>query len=269
MVEGFSICGVIRDAAGRVVDLNYLELNHRLEQQTGLDRRTMIGRRFSEVFPRSDVERWLSIYAAVSDSGEATTFEEYAELLDRYFEVSVYPRSGDQLAIFYRDITGRRRTEAALLESTQRLRTVLDGIDNFFYALDADWHLLFASRAALTQWGKRRDEVVGQNYLKVFPQASGSVTYEAHQRVMQTGKAERLETTSPLTGRWTELDLAPTLQGGLSVAFRDIHTRKQAEHRQLFLLELSDALRLLTGSGEIERMATRLLGQELRASRVF
>lgn len=43
----------------------------------------------------------------------------------------------------------------------------------------------------------------------------------------------------------------------------------ESEARQAFLLRLSDALRPLSDSAELERAAVTLLGQELRASRVF
>ncbi|MVN87149.1 PAS domain S-box protein [Deinococcus sp. HMF7620] len=159
--------------------------------------------------------------------------------------------------------------ERWLPSSADALQTVLEGIDDFFYALDADWRLLFASRSALDQWGKQGADVLGQPFLQAFPQAAGSAAYEAHERVMQTRTPERLETVSPVLGRWIEIHLMPTPQGGLSVAFRDIQARKQAEQRQAFLLKLSDALRPLTGSAEMEGTAVRLLGQELGANRVF
>jgi|GEM_PF-1567755 len=56
----------------------------------------------------------------------------------------------------------------------------------------------------------------------------------------------------------------------------DITKRKQAEQalneskeRQAFLLQLSDALREIADPGEIQQTATRMLGEQLSASRVF
>ncbi|MBV9108742.1 MAG: PAS domain-containing protein, partial [Gemmatimonadetes bacterium] len=70
MAEGFTVCRVIRDDGGRVVDLGYLQLNQALERQTGLDRRATIGRRFSELFTQGDLDRLLPLYARVADTGE-------------------------------------------------------------------------------------------------------------------------------------------------------------------------------------------------------
>lgn len=129
----------------------------------------------------------------------------------------------------YNELHQRVETEEALKESEERLKTVLEGVGEAFYALDKDWRFLFASRSTLKMWGKKQEEVLGRSFLRCFPGAEGTAPYEAHQRVMMTGVAERLETVSPVLNRWLEVDIAPTPRGGLSVAFRDIEYRKQAE----------------------------------------
>lgn len=128
--EGLTICGVVRDDEGKVVDLRYLELNRALEQQTGLDRNTMIGRLLSEVLPKADAERWRARYIDAANSGKPLTFEEYTELLHRWYAVSVYPR-GEELSIFYRDITERKRHERQqrfLLNLSDALRPIVDPV---------------------------------------------------------------------------------------------------------------------------------------------
>ncbi|MCP2014552.1 PAS domain S-box-containing protein [Deinococcus sp. HSC-46F16] len=167
MAEGFAVCGVMRDAAGHVVDLRCLELNRALEQQTGLDRRAVLGRRLSEVLPKTDLERWLSIYTGVIDSGEPVTFEEYTELLGRWFAVSVYPRAGDELSIFYHDVTGRKRAEeilraseerqAFLLALSDRLRTEVDARAIALTSVSLLADHLHLDRAYVAQVNKDRD----------------------------------------------------------------------------------------------------------------
>ena len=53
---------------------------------------------------------------------------------------------------------------------------------------------------------------------------------------MRTRRPARLEAVSPVPGRWVEVDLHPTPEGGLSVAFRDINGRRLAEERQRLLV---------------------------------
>ncbi|MGN6395645.1 MAG: GAF domain-containing protein [Mucilaginibacter sp.] len=158
------------------------------------------------------------------------------------------------------ELTERAEAEEALKESEERLKTVLDGVGEPFYVLDKDWCFLFASRSALNMWGKKKEEILGHSFMSCFPEAAGTVPYKAHQRVMMTGVAERLETVSPVLNRWLEVDIAPTPRGGLSVAFRDIERRKQAEltlrqseemHRNKLEREVTQRTNELEKSGEL------------------
>ncbi|WP_221090942.1 PAS domain S-box protein [Deinococcus aquaedulcis] len=169
MAEGFTVCKVERDAAGQVADLRYLEVNRGLERQTGLDRQTLLGRRLSEVLPDADLQRWMAVYTAVINSGEPATFEEYTELLDRWFAVSVYPRPGDELIVFSHDVTERRRAEDALRANEERqafllrlsdtLRPLADPTEIIGVATRLLGEGLRASRAYYAEWPPGTDRV--------------------------------------------------------------------------------------------------------------
>jgi PAS domain S-box-containing protein len=126
------------------------------------------------------------------------------------------------------EAVGRARAETALRESEAKLRDVLEGIGEAFYALDQDLCFLHVSRQALELWGKNAVDLIGRPFIEVFPHAEGTPAYEAHGRVLRTGEAEHFAILSPLLGRWFEVDIHPSTTG-LSVAFRDIERRKQAE----------------------------------------
>jgi PAS domain S-box-containing protein len=127
-----------------------------------------------------------------------------------------------------KDAAQRDRAEQTLRQSKTRLSDVLEGIGEAFYAVDIDFRFLHVSRKALEIWDKKATDLIGRPFLDVFPHAAGSRGYEAHLRVLKSGKAEHFELVSPPVGRWFEVDIYPT-SSGLSVAFRDIERRKLAE----------------------------------------
>jgi PAS domain S-box-containing protein len=124
------------------------------------------------------------------------------------------------------------------------LRLVLDAIGEPFYVLDARWHVVHASRAALQAWGKAAPEVLGRHYLDALPEAAGGPVVAALEEALRTGRPVRLETPSPARGRWVEVDIHPMPEGGLSASFRDIHDRRLAEERQgLLVAELTHRIK--------------------------
>lgn len=123
----------------------------------------------------------------------------------------------------------RGHIESSLRKSEQQMRLVLEGIGEAFYVLDSDTRFLFFSRAAGELWQKSEEEVIGRRFLEVFPVGAGTEGYAAHERVMRTGVPEHMEVFSLATGKWLEADLSPTIDGGISVAVRDIDARKRAE----------------------------------------
>lgn len=110
MEEALSVVEVVRDDTGQVIDLTYLAFNPANDRQTGLDGQAMIGRKLSELATKSDLERFIAIYARVANTGEAANFEEYVKFVDRWYAASVYPQ-GEELFIFYRDITESKHQE--------------------------------------------------------------------------------------------------------------------------------------------------------------
>ena len=120
MAEGFALFGVVRDSSGDITDLIYREANQALEHQTGFDRAKIIGQPLTVILRPADAERWIPIFARAIDPGEPVTLEEYAETVDRWYEVSAYRHHQDEIAVFYRDISERKRAAAAHRENEER-----------------------------------------------------------------------------------------------------------------------------------------------------
>jgi two-component system, chemotaxis family, CheB/CheR fusion protein len=120
MTEGFSLDEIIVDDAGKPIDLRFLSINPAFERHTGLKAKDIVGRTTRELFPEAEPV-WFERYGKVALTGEPVHFEERFGPLDKWFEVSAYQTEPGRFAVVFFDITERKRTEALLQHSLQRL----------------------------------------------------------------------------------------------------------------------------------------------------
>ncbi|TDH61369.1 GAF domain-containing protein [Dankookia rubra] len=111
MQEGFALCELVRDAAGRPVDFRYLEVNAAWEHLTGLPAGRVIGRLAREVIPGLE-PYWVETYARVIETGEPAHVEYRVAALDRWFEVLAYRTEPGRFAALFLNVTDRKRAEA-------------------------------------------------------------------------------------------------------------------------------------------------------------
>lgn len=134
----------------------------------------------------------------------------------------------------------RARVETALRESEERMRDILESVNDAFYAIDSEWRFTYVNCKTEELWSRERGDLMGQVYLDRFPEAAASDLYKAHVAAMESRRPVRLEVASANARQWLDVSIYPTADGGLSVYFRDITERKQAEeHRELLIHELN------------------------------
>ncbi|WP_216329542.1 GAF domain-containing protein [Deinococcus aestuarii] len=185
---------------------------------------------------------------------------------------------------------GRVRSLEHLRQEARQKTDILESVSDAFYAVDRDWRFTYVNREAERLWGRRREDLLGQVYWEAFPQAVGSAPYEAHLRAARERRAVRLESRSPILDVWVDISVYPT-EDGLSVYFKDITARKQAEEdirelnrtlerrveertreaeaarsRAEVLAALGDALQAAHSPEDVAALALGPLGEALGAS---
>ncbi len=115
--QGFTLCEIIRNKEGKAIDFYMLEVNPTYEEQTGVSKETVLGKRIIQTFP--SLTKWMETYAAVVDNQCPVVNEHYFEDTDRWFENKAYPVGRDKFAVLFRDITERKQYESKLIEAKE------------------------------------------------------------------------------------------------------------------------------------------------------
>jgi PAS domain S-box-containing protein len=217
-------------------DWNYVVFNRAAEQYFGVPRDVIIGRNIWEIFPQGIGTPFETACRAAMDEKVSTTFETPSRLRpDRIVELRILPMRGGGVAVSISDITERRQAENAVRAALTRSEEILESISDAFYAVDAEWRLTYVNRVAEAWWGRTREDLIGQIIWDVFPQSVGSEPYSIMIEAARKREVARLETHSQLIGRWVDVSIFPA-ETGVSVYFRDITERKEAEERQHLLV---------------------------------
>lgn len=127
------------------------------------------------------------------------------------------------------NISARRKAEEALRASHARTVEILESISDAFYTLDADFNFTYVNKKAEELWQRKRETLIGRNLWTEFPAGVQTESYAKHHRALKERVAVRYEVFSRLVGRWVDVSIYPGPHAGLSVYFRDVSARKEAE----------------------------------------
>ncbi len=113
--QGFTLCEIIRNNEGKAIDFYMLEVNPTYEEQTGVSKETVLGKRIIQTFP--SLNQWMETYAAVVDNQCPVVFEHYFEDTSRWFSIKAYPFEKEKFFVLFSNITERKLEEAKLIEA--------------------------------------------------------------------------------------------------------------------------------------------------------
>ncbi|HZS83932.1 MAG TPA: PAS domain-containing protein [Stellaceae bacterium] len=210
-------------------DLRVAYVNQRAEALWNKRASEMLGRPFAEVFPQVvGTETWAA-HCRVNETREPVYLEGVSRISGRWVARHINPRPGGGIAVFFRDISERKRAEEQLQAAHREQRDILESISDAFYALDGELRFIYANEQALAMWGKPAADILGKTMLEAFPGLEKEESWLAQLRVNETREPAHLEVLSPVLKRWIGANIYPRGPGGVVVYFRDITERKQSD----------------------------------------
>ncbi|HET7461986.1 MAG TPA: ATP-binding protein [Longimicrobium sp.] len=142
----------------------------------------------------------------------------------------------------------REEAEAA----RRRLEAVIEATSDAFFEVDANGRFTHVNQRAARAWGHAEGELAGRTIGERFPDEA---EFAAVRLALREQRPVRVETLSPVVGRWVEVHAFPT-DGGAAAFFHDVEERHQRAAADRLLSGAGEAL---AGSLEVEEGLRRLL----------
>lgn len=156
----------VRDDAGNLIDLRYVEANAAAIAYNGIPREQLIGARLLELLPAMKTEGLLAHYFHAIETGTPVVLDDFAydhELVgeQRRFDLRA-AKSGDGLAVTWRDITDRHAAAANLVESEQRFRLLAENSSDVIMLGGTDLTVTWVSPSVEQTFGYPPQSVLGR-----------------------------------------------------------------------------------------------------------
>jgi PAS domain S-box-containing protein len=227
--DGFCLIEMLFDQNGQPIDYRFLETNPAFEKQTGLTQ--AVGKTARQLIPNLEAS-WVETYGKVALTGEPLRFENGSEVMNRWFDVYAFRfgQSVREVAIFFKDISERKRVELALESANQKISSILESITDAFVAFDSEWRFTYVNQAAERLLQHPKADLLGQSVWEVLP-ADGQpdeIGYQQLNRAVDEQVSVKFEAFSPSLKIHVEVNAYPSTEG-LAIYWRDISDRKRVE----------------------------------------
>ncbi|MCX6281458.1 MAG: PAS domain S-box protein [Bacteroidetes bacterium] len=212
----------------------YTYMNQRAGEIFGRDPKVMIGKHIWTEFPEGIGQPFHLNYEKAMRDQVPVQMEEYYPPYDKWFENRIHP-TPEGLAIFFQDITVRKKAELALKESEEKYRALVESANDSILIVQ-NGVLVFANHIPLLISGYSMEEVIGAPFLKFIAEEDRKTILEFYQkRIKGEDVPFHYETNIVLKNgerKPVEISISMfTYHGEKSelVFIRDISVRKQLE----------------------------------------
>ncbi len=225
-------------------DFRYIGCNRAFEKYIGIKREKLIGKSvfdiappdLAEVYHQADVELWAS--------GEEQRYEASIKFADGSLHDVIYHKkifndiNGDPAGMIgiFLDITDRKLSEQALIESEKRFRVLVENAADAFFLHDEEGQIIDVNQQACSSLGYTREELLSMKVPEISANYDPSLFNELQKGMKSDHKSTVEDYHHSKDGRVfpVEVSLCHTDQdGGRVIALaRDISERKRAEEEQ-------------------------------------
>ena len=129
-----------------------------------------------------------------------------------------------------RDVTESVLAQQKLNSSLEERNTILESIDDGFFAVDKNSIVTYWNKKAELLLGEKRENVIGKNLHQMFANSNSMGFHDHYQKAIKNNTTVHFEEYSVRSNKWFEVS-AFASDNGLSVYFKDVTDKKTIEER--------------------------------------
>lgn len=142
----------------------FVYVNRRTEQITGKTREELLGKNYWDVFPEAIGSLFDTKLREAMDRQVQVDFEAYYPPSQRWYDVHVYPTQ-DGIAIYYSDVTARKKAE----EELSAFKLISDQADDGIVIANGEGRILYVNLAEYQRLGYTEAEFLQMSVPDVYP----------------------------------------------------------------------------------------------------
>lgn len=186
-------------------DFHFTHVNERAEALFGRGAGELIGKRLDAILDPLASELLPEIRRAAA-SGRAVERLQHFPATNRWIEIRLQP-ARDEVLVYLRDISERKRTELHALEQERRLRLLLSQVPAVLFTVDLDMTITSIAGAALSEQHLSQEALLGAPFETLLSgHEQRGKCMEAVQRVLS---GEPVSYEMRLHDRWLQNDVEP------------------------------------------------------------
>lgn len=230
---GYAYHRIICDENENPCDYEFLEINPAFEKHTGLKGADLIGKKISEIMPEIYNTKfdWIKFYGNIAINGGEEELQQYSEILDKWYMISVYSPEKYYFITIFTDITKE-------LSDLVETKILFSALNDAVFQLDED----FVFKNVITPDDSilfmPREQIIGKNIKELFPESMSRLFIKTFKKVLACKKAEYIVYESPIPDdfRWFGANIKymeGVGNGKFAVLISDITAQKKLEDKAL------------------------------------
>jgi PAS domain S-box-containing protein len=133
MLEGFLLAKIVVNNEGEPVNWIHIAINNIFKIITELD--DVVGKNVTELLPdlKDENPELFEIFGRVAQTGVNETFETYVKFMEKWLNIAVFSPEKDYFVAVFEDITKRKNSELALIQSEEKFREVFNNANDAMF----------------------------------------------------------------------------------------------------------------------------------------